>query len=403
MEINMERLQLIIVEDEPGIQNGIRKLVEKTDLPVEVAGVFSSGQEVLEAFAGLKPDIVMTDVQMPAMTGLELIEELKKRGCAAEYLILSGYAEFEYVRTAIKLDVQNYLLKPPRLSEFRDSLSAICRKILERRHEEIYWILQKAIYQPDIQDILSDPNMDVVFRMMLIHWQPEDQKKDFSTDKAPGWREIKERIVSSGEQGLDPDTCWVLNGQSPEKKYVITEGTEDHSRLVYKAVSSLGRITAVTGEAGTPADLREEAPLLERYLLKGTVREEGGLHWLKEDDSNWRIDQVVEILWERICTEYAQVIDFGAFAKEHGYHPVYLNTQFSRRKHISPTKLQIQKRMEMAKKLLLSTDKSLKDIAEMTGYSDVSYFSRAFKEMEGMSPSAYRMQQIIVTDAIDKS
>ena len=61
---------------------------------------------------------------MPVITGLELIQEMKTRGYSAEYLILSGYAEFQYVQQAIKLDVRNYLLKPPMISELRDSLEA---------------------------------------------------------------------------------------------------------------------------------------------------------------------------------------------------------------------------------------------------------------------------------------
>ncbi len=88
---------------------------------------------------------------MPVITGLELIQEMKTRGYSAEYLILSSYAEFQYVQQAIKLDVRNYLLKPPMISELRDSLEAACTRICQKRYTEFEKILKKY-YFPGIPD-----------------------------------------------------------------------------------------------------------------------------------------------------------------------------------------------------------------------------------------------------------
>ena len=115
----MENVKLIIVEDEPAILRGIELLIGQIDLPIEIVGTYLKGQDALDEFEKVSPDIVLTDVQMPVITGLELIQEMKTRGYSAEYLILSSYAEFQYVQQAIKLDVRNYLLKPR--STFPDS------------------------------------------------------------------------------------------------------------------------------------------------------------------------------------------------------------------------------------------------------------------------------------------
>ncbi len=73
----------------------------------------------------------MTDVQMPVMSGLELVKYMKSINYPAEYIILSGYAEFEYAQTALTLGVHHYLLKSPRISELREALTSLCDTIFK--------------------------------------------------------------------------------------------------------------------------------------------------------------------------------------------------------------------------------------------------------------------------------
>ena len=88
--------------------------------------------------------------------------------------------------------------------------------------------------------------------------------------------------------------------------------------------------------------------------------------------------------------DYCGEIDFAAFAGQHGYHPGYLMGKYSKQKGISPKKQVIQLRMEKAKELLSGTDLQIKAIAQLTGYGDLTYFSRIFKEYTGVSASVYR-------------
>ena len=106
----MHSVNLIVVEDEPAILSGIAAQIKRMDLPISITGIYLNGAEALKDLSNSKPDLIITDVQMPVMTGLELISRLKEQQYPAEYLVLSGYAEFEYVQKALRLNVSNYLL-----------------------------------------------------------------------------------------------------------------------------------------------------------------------------------------------------------------------------------------------------------------------------------------------------
>ncbi|MCR5267176.1 MAG: response regulator [Lachnospiraceae bacterium] len=124
-------MRILIVEDEIRIREGIRKLLLKIDSEYEVAGEAGDGQEGLELCRKLEPDLIITDVQMPKMDGLHMLEKVYEEGFTTKAIVLSAYSEFEYARGAMKLGVTEYLLKPINLSEFAKALENIKRQILE--------------------------------------------------------------------------------------------------------------------------------------------------------------------------------------------------------------------------------------------------------------------------------
>jgi two-component system response regulator YesN len=106
------RFGLFFVEDEIGIRENIRHSINWEDTDFEYLGDASDGEAALPQILELMPDIVVTDIKMPFMDGLELCRCLKKERPETEILILSGYDEFAYAQRAISLGVSEYLLKP---------------------------------------------------------------------------------------------------------------------------------------------------------------------------------------------------------------------------------------------------------------------------------------------------
>ena len=104
--------RVIIVDDEPVIRRGLRETIEWDALGLEVAGEAADGQEALKLIREIRPEILITDIRMPEMDGLELIREVKKLDFNVKITILSGYSDYDYLKAAIRLGVDNYLLKP---------------------------------------------------------------------------------------------------------------------------------------------------------------------------------------------------------------------------------------------------------------------------------------------------
>ncbi len=116
---------VLIVEDESMIRNGLKVLIVWEKYGFVIAGAAESGCRALELMAKQHFDVVITDVRMPRIDGLELIRIMRERKIDSEIIILSGYRNFEYARTGIKYGVRNYLLKPIDTEELIKTLSTI--------------------------------------------------------------------------------------------------------------------------------------------------------------------------------------------------------------------------------------------------------------------------------------
>lgn len=110
-------MKIVIVEDEIRIREGLSKLVRKLNENYEVVGEASNGVEGLEVIRSVQPDVIITDIKMPMMDGLEMLNLLADKEIKAKTIVLSAYSEFEYARQAMRLGVKEYLLKPIVLGE----------------------------------------------------------------------------------------------------------------------------------------------------------------------------------------------------------------------------------------------------------------------------------------------
>ena len=121
--------RVVIVDDEPVIRRGLRETIEWDRLGLEVAGEAADGAEALKLIRETRPEILITDIRMPEMDGLELIREVRKADFNVKITILSGYSDYDYLKAAIRLGVDNYLLKPidndELISNLRNAVSEI--------------------------------------------------------------------------------------------------------------------------------------------------------------------------------------------------------------------------------------------------------------------------------------
>ncbi|WP_179281049.1 response regulator [Paenibacillus sp. XY044] len=125
---------VLIAEDSKPILRNIKSLLEASGLPVTVVATASNGDEAVAAFQLQPIDILLTDIRMPKMDGLTLIERLKQLQPGLKTVLISGYSDFEYTRKAITLQVDDYLLKPVNKNDFAEVMDRIFKK-LHRSHD----------------------------------------------------------------------------------------------------------------------------------------------------------------------------------------------------------------------------------------------------------------------------
>ena len=129
--------KVILVDDEDIVLEGLTKKIDWKGLQLEVAGTAQDGLEALKIIEETTPDILITDVIMPVMDGLKLIETVKAMGKNIKTIILSGHDEFSYAQKALKLGAAEYQLKPISVEELEELLERIVAKISEERQEEL--------------------------------------------------------------------------------------------------------------------------------------------------------------------------------------------------------------------------------------------------------------------------
>lgn len=126
-------MKIIVVDDEKAIVDGLKIIIKRHIPECEVIGEASNGIEGAKLILNRKPDIVITDVRMPQVDGLEMIKRLKDENCQAKMILLSGYADFEYARRGMYLGVRYYINKPVEEEELRDSVHELMDIIRKER------------------------------------------------------------------------------------------------------------------------------------------------------------------------------------------------------------------------------------------------------------------------------
>ena len=128
--------KIIIVEDEEIIRNGLAISFDWMDYGCNIVGLAKDGKEGLDMILELEPDIVISDIKMPKMTGIEMIQNAKKQGKDFFSIILTSYAEFGYAKSAIEFGASGYLLKPVDEDELVELLKSITDKINKKNRQK---------------------------------------------------------------------------------------------------------------------------------------------------------------------------------------------------------------------------------------------------------------------------
>ncbi len=193
-------IDVVIVEDETYIRRGMVVTTPWESLGCRVVGEAGDGREGYDLIRRLKPDIVITDVDMPVLDGIEMLRKLDGE-IDTEYIIISGYNDFDYARQAIKLGVRDYLLKPLDDDDFHSTIGKVIRQIEEKRtllreHEQNRLLLEGKVSLARVDGFESGHDSRQKYVMSAVKWIEDHYSRNIGISDAASSLEISESYLS---------------------------------------------------------------------------------------------------------------------------------------------------------------------------------------------------------------
>ena len=241
--------KLVIVDDEVMVIEGIKAILKRIGADVEVVGSAHDGMQALRVIRNVNPDIVITDIRIPYVDGLSLIEQSRDIGLNTAYIVISGYQEFEYARKAIQLGVVDYITKPVTIDKLSDALKRI-EKRLSKEQPDIEEPFEEEEKKPDSGHKAIDE---------IISYIDKNYNKDI------GLTELSELV------GMNPAYLSVLFKETVGKTY-IKYLTGIRMEKAAKLLEEGNKVAVVAGMVGV-ADVHYFSEIFKKYTGK-SPREE---------------------------------------------------------------------------------------------------------------------------------
>ncbi len=342
--------KVLLVDDEELERKVLGFTLLNSGLPLEIVGEATNGRECLEVMSRVRPDLIIMDIKMPGIDGIEATKKVKELYPATQVIILTAYGKFTYSQQAIKAQAADYLLKPV---QPRELIQAV-QQLLERKERNTFHPLS----MPDLSDYVAQ----IRFGNLM-----------------EGKREVRRLLQATGSLAQSrPEFlhsfAWRLLVISEQT--LVAEGVEpgELARLEQESVESLPAVTdLITVQEWCEAVFVQCLDILS-----------------KRHPSH---DQaIVHKAIEFIAHNFALELSLNQVAAQVHLSPAYFSRIFRKMTGVSFSEYLVQERIKAAKSLLWLSEETIEKIAARSGFSCNSYFASVFKKHEGITPSEYRLQ-----------
>ncbi|AFQ44252.1 response regulator transcription factor [Desulfosporosinus meridiei] len=343
--------KVLLVDDEELERKILWLTLQNSDLPIATIHEAVNGRDALEKVHLLQPDLVIMDIKMPGIDGIEATKQIKSFYPSTEVIILTAYGKFSYSQKAIKAQATDYLLKPilPQL------LIEAVRQALNR--------LSRQKFQPG-------PAMDFTNLEELVK----------VGDLGEGKRQLALIFAKLAEVEPLPSTALLysfgLRLMVIVLQAALSAGADpgEVTSTEYDLVQNLSHITSHSTLEAWGAGMLEKCI---RLLGSAIQQHNQGLTLIRK-------------AMEYIDHNYAENISLNMVAKHVHLSPAYLSRIFNKNTGVGFTDYLTQVRLKKAKHQLRRSADTIDQIAIATGFNSSSYFSAIFKKSEGLTPSEYR-------------
>ncbi|MFD1952951.1 response regulator [Paenibacillus thailandensis] len=348
--------KVMIVDDEKWNRDMVRTLVEWDRHGLELAGEAEDGDGALNAIRETGSQIVITDMRMPGMDGVRLMERIHETYPDIKTIVVSGYDDFHYLKHAIRYRAVDYLLKPIDPKELNAILSKCVSDLASASVQERELPLEMSLALSTCKQLLQR-HFNELNRGGISHALEQVRK------------ELNVRGITQPSR---------LERVVLELQVALKE-TMNANMLSEEPLPPIGRNDTVTSE--TAIRFVEEQYLRVLDMLAASRKFKNKLN-LEE------IKQYAE-------RHFAENITLEQMAKVFYVSKEYLSKAFKQEYGLNLTDYILRQRMEKAKEWLLDEGLSIKAVAEMAGYEDVAYFYRVFKKHYGVAPGEMRKKSLV--------
>lgn len=370
---------ILVVDDDKSILNGLESIIGEHFAHECVTFKAHDGWQALELLQQFPINLVVTDIKMPVMDGLELLHHITDLKLNCYVIMLSGFDDYALMRSALRKGAFDYLLKPVNIANFTKLLANIL-PILPKNAQPHQFILpslplDKAPKQTDFFDILADETLSENELQHLLQQSMESLLKLQADSAIYKLRLFFNKITAEAMSETQVRHVLIQFIYTLMERNVAYIPIIASSRLtehdIMRCVRSLPTLSQIrTSFCDTllyyVAFLNQQQNQSEKILIK-TAKEYIQLH-LEEN------------------------LLLGDVAKEVHLHPNYFSSLFKQHESCTFRDYLRNVRIQRAKELMNDPKQKISEIAIQVGYQDAPHFNRAFKELTGISPSKYRRQ-----------
>lgn len=354
---------MVIIDDEYIVVEGLKAIIARAGLDYEIVGFAYDGLSGLEIIRETRPEIVITDIRIPGLDGLSLIEAAREFLPDTAFIVISGYNEFEYARKALSLGVKAYIDKPI-------SIEKVSKVLLSVENERA----------KTHREFKAEEDMTALRRDTSIHLQAlivNLMKAESESVK------VHSELIMENIRKLT-DSLETYRGESFQFLCVVMGVFQDHEK-------QMERVDMVSYSEIKDLESFEK---IEQYVRQKICKITEKLEAAKSGSSNRTILQLLAYINEHFC----EPIGLNELAEKVKMNPAYLCILFKEEVGCSYIKYLTSLRIKYAKELLCKGNKVV-EISEMIGYNDYRYFCEIFKKNVGMTPNEYKrcVQNVVMS------
>lgn len=372
-------LRVILIDDEPSVLVGLKLLIDWRQNNAEICGCFTQPRQALAAAEALQPDLIITDIEMPEISGLDLIASLRTVCPSATCVILSAYSDFQYAQQAVSLGVYRYLLKPLpdiELENLLADVSSLHFKVSPQSFIRSLVAKEILINGTDFHHTSTLPNYQDFYHtasFLLVFLQPIAET--LSSEPFPDTLRKKLAPVCS----FQLDQNWIILIDACCNSSVLQE-LEDHCRDI------------CTLELSAPfVGLQEGHTILRQFRLRSYASRDQQVQDMFDDPLFENSQQIIQQAMSYIRTHYMEPeFKLSSIADELFVNYSYLSHIFKRKTGKTLSNYLLDLRMEEAQTLLRYSGLSVTEISYRVGYPIPKNFFQAFKKYHNESPKSYR-------------